>query len=91
MPAVSKAQQRWMGMKYAQAKAGHNTTSMTLEQLREYASTSTKRLPMKVGSRKQMLHQIAASRVSRRRSGPAGARGAAARRSGRHPKFKGKR
>lgn len=46
MPSVSKAQQHFMGMKYAQAKAGKPTgMDMTTSQLRDFAGTKTKGLP----------------------------------------------
>jgi hypothetical protein len=45
MPSESKAQQHYMGMKYAQAKKGKNTTGMTTKQLKDFASTKTKGLP----------------------------------------------
>jgi hypothetical protein len=46
MPAVSKAQQRFMGMEYGKAKAGKSTkVDMTKQQLKEFASTKSKGLP----------------------------------------------
>jgi len=51
MPAVSKAQQHLMGMKYAQAKqaksgkASMDGSTMTAKQLRDFAGTKTKGLP----------------------------------------------
>jgi len=52
MPAKSKAQQRFMGMKYEQAKEGKRTgLDMTKSQLRDFAATKTKGLPQRVKSR----------------------------------------
>jgi len=51
MPAKSKAQQHFMGMKYAQAKqsksgkASMDGSTMTRSQLRDFAGTKTKGLP----------------------------------------------
>ena len=51
MPSVSKAQQHYMGMKYAQAKqaksgkASMDGSTMTAKQLRDFAATKTKGLP----------------------------------------------
>ena len=49
MPSVSKAQQHFMGMKYAQAKksgkASMDGSTMTKSQLKDFASTKTKGLP----------------------------------------------
>lgn len=46
MPAKSKAQQRFMGTELARKRAGKKTkTSMSEKQLKEYASTSRKKLP----------------------------------------------
>lgn len=47
MPSVSKKQRRFMGMKYAEAEAGHNTTGMSIEQLHDFAATKEKGLPEK--------------------------------------------
>ena len=52
MPSVSKAQQHFMGMKYAQAKksksgkASMDGSTMTKSQLRDFAATKTGKLPM---------------------------------------------
>jgi hypothetical protein len=49
MPAVSKKQQQLMGADLARARAGKKTkTGMTVQQLMDYASTSTKGLPTRV-------------------------------------------
>lgn len=49
MPAVSQAQQRFMGAEYARAKAGKKTrTGMKASKLREFASTKRKGLPARV-------------------------------------------
>ena len=49
MPSVSKAQQHYMGMDYARAKAGEPTrTGMSVSQLRDFAATKTKGLPQRV-------------------------------------------
>ena len=59
MPAVSKAQQHLMGMKYAMAqksksgKASMDGSMMTAKQLRDFAATKTKGLPQHVRSRKR--------------------------------------
>jgi Protein of unknwon function (DUF3008) len=51
MPSTSKAQQHFMGMKYAQAKrsksgkASMDGSTMTKAQLRDFAATKTKGLP----------------------------------------------
>jgi hypothetical protein len=46
MPSVSQAQQHFMGMDYARAKAGKPTvTGMDKNQLRDFASTKTRHLP----------------------------------------------
>ena len=58
MPSTSKAQQHWMGMKYAKAKKGHNDTGMSLQQLHDFAATSTKGLPKK--KKKGAKDQLAA-------------------------------
>ena len=48
MPAVSKKQQRFLGAELARKRAGKRTrTGMTEGQLEEYASTPTKRLPLR--------------------------------------------
>jgi hypothetical protein len=48
MPAVSKKQQQMMGADLARKRKGKKTrTEMTVEQLREYASTPTKNLPVR--------------------------------------------
>ena len=48
MPAVSRAQQRYMGMELAHKRAGKKTkTDMSEKQLEEYASTPHKGLPKK--------------------------------------------
>lgn len=47
MPSVSKAQQRFMGAELAQKKQGLPTkTDMSTSQMRDFASTSTKSLPL---------------------------------------------
>lgn len=49
MPAESKKQQAFMGAELARKRAGKKTkTKMTVDQLREFASTPTKNLPTKV-------------------------------------------
>lgn len=49
MPAVSKAQQRFMGAELARARAGKKTkTGMSAKKLREFASTKRKGLPSRV-------------------------------------------
>ena len=59
MPAVSKAQQHFMGMKYAQAKraksgkASMDGSSMTANQLRDFAGTKTSKLPGHVKPKKK--------------------------------------
>lgn len=46
MPAKSQAQQQMMGADLARARAGKKTrTGMSVEQLKEYASTPRKGLP----------------------------------------------
>ena len=48
MPSVSKSQQHLMGAAYARAEAGHSRPGdpkMSLEKLREFASTKTGGLP----------------------------------------------
>jgi hypothetical protein len=53
MPSTSKAQQHYLGMKYAQAKAGKPTgMDMTTSQLRDFAATKTKGLPGHVKKRR---------------------------------------
>ena len=45
-PSVSSAQQRYMGMELAkERKTGHNDTSMSESQLRDFAATKRKGLP----------------------------------------------
>ena len=62
MPAQSKKQQRFMGMVYA-AKKGDKPASkavaeaaksITKSEAKDYASTKTKDLPMKVGKKKRI-------------------------------------
>ena len=59
MPAVSKAQQHFMGMKYAQAKratsgkAMMDGSMMSASQLRDFAATKTKKLPGHVKPKKK--------------------------------------
>jgi hypothetical protein len=54
MPAKSKAQQQMMGADLARARAGKKTkTGMTVQQLMDYASTSTKGLPTRVAPPKK--------------------------------------
>jgi hypothetical protein len=54
MPAKSKAQQHFMGMKYAQAKksksgkASMDGSMMTKAQLKDFAGTKTRGLPSHV-------------------------------------------
>jgi len=49
MPAVSKAQQRYMGAELARKRAGRKTrTGMTEEQLRDFAATKRKGLPRRI-------------------------------------------
>jgi len=46
MPAVSKAQQHFMGMEYGKKKAGEPTkVKMTKQQLKDFAGTKTSKLP----------------------------------------------
>lgn len=59
MPSVSQKQQRWAGMELAKQRAtGQNDTSMSGAQLKDFASTSRKTLPVrklstpKLGGRK---------------------------------------
>jgi len=58
MPAKSKAQQHFMGMKYAQAKksssgkASMDGSTMTKAQLKDFAGTKTKGLPAHVKKKK---------------------------------------
>lgn len=48
MPATSKKQQQFMGAELARKRAGKKTkTGMTVDQLRDFASTPTKNLPVK--------------------------------------------
>jgi hypothetical protein len=48
MPAVSKKQQGFMGAELARKRKGKKTrTGMTVDQLRDYASTKTTNLPVK--------------------------------------------
>lgn len=48
MPAVSVAQQHYLGMELARKRAGKSThTSMTEKQLEEFAGTKLKGLPKK--------------------------------------------
>lgn len=50
MPAKSAAQQRFMGMEYAKAKAGKKTdVKMSKSQLKDFAATPLKGLPKRVG------------------------------------------
>jgi len=51
MPSKSRSQQRLMGAAYARKKAGHPRASdpqMSVNQLRDFASTSTRGLPGRV-------------------------------------------
>jgi hypothetical protein len=51
MPAKSRSQQRLMGAAYARAKSGHPRSTdpqMSVRQLRDFASTSTRGLPDRV-------------------------------------------
>jgi hypothetical protein len=49
MPAVSKAQQRFMGADLARARAGKKTrTGMSAKKLKEFAGTKLKGLPARV-------------------------------------------
>ena len=49
MPAKSASQQRFMGREYAKVKAGgRSSTGMSINQLRDFASTSTHGLPDRV-------------------------------------------
>lgn len=51
MPSRSRSQQRLMGAAYARAKAGHPRSGdpqMSVSQLKDFASTSTKGLPDRV-------------------------------------------
>jgi hypothetical protein len=55
MPSTSRAQQHLMGAAYARAKAGHPRASdpkMSVGQLKDFASTSTKGLPARAPERK---------------------------------------
>jgi len=58
MPSVSKAQQHFMGMKYAQAKrsksgkASMDGSTMTKSQLSDFAATKTSKLPAHKGKRR---------------------------------------
>lgn len=62
MPAKSKKQQRFMGMVYAAKEGGKPASkavseaakSMSMKSAKEYASTKTKGLPMKVGKKNKM-------------------------------------
>ena len=48
MPAVSQKQQEFMGAKLAEErKTGHNETGMSTSQLKDFASTKRKGLPMR--------------------------------------------
>ena len=48
MPAVSKKQQKFMGAELARKRAGKKTvTGMSRKQLREFAKTKRKGLPIK--------------------------------------------
>jgi len=54
MPAVSKKQQKFMGAELARKRAGKKTkTGMSAKQLKEYAGTKTKGLPVKKKSKKR--------------------------------------
>jgi len=49
MPSESKRQQHFMGLELAkQRKTGHNDTSMSEQQLKEFAATKTNGLPNRV-------------------------------------------
>lgn len=53
MPAVSKAQQHFMGADLARAEAGKKTkTGMSIKQLKEFAGTKTKGLPKRVQTKR---------------------------------------
>jgi hypothetical protein len=52
-PAVSRKQQKFMGMELAKKRAGKKTkTKMSEKQLKEYATTKRKGLPEKKHKRK---------------------------------------
>ena len=54
MPAKSQDQQQFMGAELARKRAGKPTkTKMTVDQLREFASTPTKGLPVRVTPKKK--------------------------------------
>ena len=56
MPAVSIKQRRFMGAELARRRAGEKTrTGMSVEQLKDFAGTSEKGLPLKkrLGKRKK--------------------------------------
>ena len=54
MPAKSKKQQQFMGAELARKRAGqHTQTGMSEAKLEEFASTSTKNLPVKAKSKKK--------------------------------------
>lgn len=58
MPAKSKAQQRFFGAELARKRAGEATeTGMSEKQLRDFAGTKTKGMPMHVGGRKANRHR----------------------------------
>lgn len=53
MPAVSKKQQQFMGAELARKRAGKRTqTGMSEQQLKEFAETKRKNLPLKAKSKK---------------------------------------
>ena len=54
MPAKSKAQQHFMGAELARARAGQKTkTGMSQSQLKDFAGTKTKGLPVHVKSKRK--------------------------------------
>ena len=65
-PAVSQRQQRFMGAELARRRAGKKTrTTMTTEQLREFAATRRKGLPAKKSNPRHK--RIAKARLQRRK------------------------
>jgi hypothetical protein len=91
MPATSQKQQEFMAIQYEKAKAGkpHETT-MTIQQLRDFAATKRKRLPARAAGVRRAAsvsaQKIASAKYSRRAGTAAPARHAAAVRSGNFPK-----
>lgn len=68
MPAVSKAQQRFMGTELARRRAGKRTrTKMTTAQLREYATTKRKALPERARNRRLLAQARLNNQRSRKR------------------------